>query len=221
MRVLSEKDLKLAPTSIELLKQLPHHPVFKYFALWYVVYFHLKLVFTSYSAWKLLDPPRSKIASVRGWLMLPNSLTFRSILMLVATFVFANQQPLDARMPLVWLQAHMDVVTSKNRDVVHDFETDPVDAFVEGDVRSRTLPPNPSDLVQFLKARGTTLGADNGIGVAAALAVLEDPSAVHGPLETLFTADEEDDFFGVDNLGPAPFLQAKILLNLDSEQECV
>jgi di/tripeptidase len=75
--------------------------------------------------------------------------------------------------------------------------------------------------LQWLKARGTTLGADNGIGVAAAFAVLEDPAAVHGPLECLFTADEEDDFFGVENLPPAPFLRSSILLNLDSEQEHV
>eukprot|EP00698_Gefionella_okellyi_P008606 TRINITY_DN2139_c0_g2_i6.p3 TRINITY_DN2139_c0_g2~~TRINITY_DN2139_c0_g2_i6.p3 ORF type:complete len:124 (-),score=17.67 TRINITY_DN2139_c0_g2_i6:47-418(-) len=73
----------------------------------------------------------------------------------------------------VCLQAHIDVVCSKNKEVAHNFETDPVDAYIDG---------------EWLAARGTTLGADDGIGVAAALALLEDTNAVHGPLEALFTS---------------------------------
>ena len=76
----------------------------------------------------------------------------------------------------VILQAHMDMVPQKNNDTVHDFETDPIQTYIDGD---------------WVKAKGTTLGGDNGIGVAAIMAVMEDKTLVHGPLEALITADEE------------------------------
>ena len=76
----------------------------------------------------------------------------------------------------VILQGHMDMVPQKNADTVHNFETDPIETWVDG---------------EWLKAKGTTLGADNGLGVAMALSVLEDPSVKHGPLEVLVTYDEE------------------------------
>jgi len=74
------------------------------------------------------------------------------------------------------LQAHLDMVPQKNSDVDHDFEKDPIQAYVDG---------------EWVTAKGTTLGADNGIGVAAALAVLDSKDIKHGPIEALFTIDEE------------------------------
>lgn len=105
--------------------------------------------------------------------------------------------------PGVVLQAHLDMVCEKNSDVVHDFSKDPIEAYLDGD---------------WVKARGTTLGADNGIGVAACLAVLEDQSLVHGPLECLFTVDEETGLTGAFKL-KKDLLKGRLLLNLDSEEE--
>ena len=78
--------------------------------------------------------------------------------------------------PGVVLQAHMDMVCEKNADTVHDFDKDPIKPYIDG---------------EWVKAKGTTLGADDGIGIAAALAVLTDENIQHGPLESLFTVDEE------------------------------
>ncbi|MDF0591922.1 aminoacyl-histidine dipeptidase [Candidatus Methanocrinis natronophilus] len=103
--------------------------------------------------------------------------------------------------PGVLLQAHLDMVCEKNRDTDHDFLTDPIDVIVEGG---------------FVSAVGTTLGADNGIGVAAALAVLEDSEAVHGPLELLFTVDEEDGMSGAKGLEVGQ-ISAKMMINLDTD----
>lgn len=103
----------------------------------------------------------------------------------------------------VILQAHMDMVPQKNNDTVHDFEKDPIETYVEG---------------EWLKAKGTTLGADNGLGVAAIMAVLEDDTLKHGPLEALITKDEETGMFGAFGLKPGT-LNGEILLNLDSEDE--
>lgn len=105
--------------------------------------------------------------------------------------------------PGVVLQAHMDMVAEKNNDVKHDFLKDPIDTYVDGD---------------WVKARGTTLGADNGIGLAAGLAALIDPDLVHGPLECLFTINEEIGLEGAQNLGEG-MIDGKILLNLDSEDD--
>ena len=103
----------------------------------------------------------------------------------------------------VILQAHLDMVPQKNNDKEFDFTKDPIDAYVDG---------------EWVTADGTTLGADNGIGVAAILAVLEDDTLVHGPLEALFTATEETGMDGAFGLQPG-VLQGEILLNLDSETE--
>lgn len=105
--------------------------------------------------------------------------------------------------PTVILQAHMDMVAEKNNDVKHDFLKDPIDTYIDGD---------------WVKARGTTLGADNGIGMAACLAALIDPDLVHGPLECLFTVNEEIGLEGAINLGP-DMITGKILINLDSEDD--
>ncbi|MFZ4456981.1 MAG: aminoacyl-histidine dipeptidase [Bacteroidales bacterium] len=106
-------------------------------------------------------------------------------------------------MPKVALQSHIDMVCEKNNDVEHNFETDPIKTKVDG---------------EWLKAQGTTLGADNGIGVAAQLAVLASTDIPHGALECLFTVDEETGLTGAFGLKP-DFLTSKILLNLDSEDE--
>lgn len=103
----------------------------------------------------------------------------------------------------VVLQAHLDMVPQKNNDKVFDFENDPIDAYVDGD---------------WVTADGTTLGADNGIGAAAILAVLEDDTLRHGPLEALFTATEETGMDGAFGL-KGGLLKGDILLNLDSETE--
>lgn len=105
--------------------------------------------------------------------------------------------------PGVVLQVHLDMVCEKNSDVKHDFTRDEIKAYLEGD---------------WVKARGTTLGADNGIGIAACLAVLEDRTLVHGPVECLFTVDEETGLTGAFKL-KRDLLKGKLLLNLDSEDE--
>lgn len=99
------------------------------------------------------------------------------------------------------LQAHMDMVPQKAPDSKHNFETDPIETWIDG---------------TWVKTKGTTLGADNGLGVAAIMAVMEDKDLVHGPIEGLITADEETGMFGANDL-PADELQGDILLNLDSE----
>lgn len=103
----------------------------------------------------------------------------------------------------VILQAHMDMVPQKNNDTVHDFTKDPIETYVDGD---------------WVKAKGTTLGADNGLGVAAAMAVLEARDLKHGPLEVLITKDEETGMYGAFGLKEGT-LKGDILLNLDSEDE--
>ncbi len=101
------------------------------------------------------------------------------------------------------LQAHLDMVPQKNNDKKHDFEKDPITTVIDGD---------------WVKADGTTLGSDNGIGVAAAMAVLASKKLRHGPLEALFTIDEETGMTGVFGLKKG-LLKGDILLNLDSEDE--
>ncbi len=105
--------------------------------------------------------------------------------------------------PGVILQAHLDMVPQKNGGTSHDFENDPIESVVDG---------------AWVRARGTTLGADNGIGVAAAMAVIESGSLRHGPLEALFTCEEETGMAGALGLKPG-LLKGGILLNLDSEDE--
>ena len=101
------------------------------------------------------------------------------------------------------LQSHMDMVCDKRPTVEHDFTKDPIRPYVDG---------------EWLKAEGTTLGADNGVGVAAAMAVLADKTLKHGPVNCLFTIDEETGLTGAEALSPE-LLQGDILVNLDSEDE--
>jgi dipeptidase D len=111
--------------------------------------------------------------------------------------------PGKERVKSIALQGHLDMVCEKNKETVHNFLKDPIELVRKGN---------------FLMANGTTLGADNGIAVATNLAIMEDRSLVHGPLEFLFTIDEETGLTGASNLG-ADFVASKILMNLDSEEE--
>ena len=99
------------------------------------------------------------------------------------------------------LQAHMDMVPQKTPESTHNFETDPIQPWIDG---------------EWVKAKGTTLGADNGLGVAAIMAIMEDKTLKHGPINALITADEETGMFGANAL-PEGELEGDILLNLDSE----
>ena len=99
------------------------------------------------------------------------------------------------------MQAHMDMVPQKSPEIEHDFVNDPIQTYIEDG---------------WVKAKGTTLGADNGLGVAAIMAVMEDKTLKHGPVEALITADEETGLYGANNL-PEGELHGDILLNLDSE----
>ena len=103
----------------------------------------------------------------------------------------------------VILQGHVDMVPQKNADTVHDFEKDPIQTWIDG---------------EWVKAKGTTLGADNGLGLAMAMAVLESSDLKHGPIELLCTIDEETGMTGAMALKPG-VLQGEILINLDSETE--
>ncbi len=105
--------------------------------------------------------------------------------------------------PTAVLQSHIDMVCEKNSDTYHDFENDPIIPRRDG---------------EWIKATGTTLGADDGIGIATQLAILEAANIEHGPLEMLFTIDEETGLTGAKGLKPG-FLKGKVLLNLDSEDE--
>jgi len=103
----------------------------------------------------------------------------------------------------VIMQGHMDMVPQKNSDVDHDFEKDPIQTWIDG---------------EWVKAKGTTLGADNGIGVALALSVLESKDIEHGPVEVLVTIDEETGMTGANALA-AKVLKGDLLINCDSEAE--
>lgn len=105
--------------------------------------------------------------------------------------------------PTVVLQGHMDMVCEKNKDKIFDFDNDPIDLLKEDG---------------WITADGTTLGSDNGIGLAAALAVITDTDVIHGPIEILSTVDEETGLTGANNLEPG-FITGKIMLNMDSEED--
>lgn len=103
----------------------------------------------------------------------------------------------------VIMQAHMDMVPQKVKESKHNFETDPIETYIDGD---------------WVKAKGTTLGSDDGMGVAAIMAVMESKELKHGPIEALITADEETGMYGANGL-KAGILKGDILLNLDTETE--
>ena len=104
---------------------------------------------------------------------------------------------------MVCLQSHVDMVCEKNSSTKHNFDNDPIQAIIDGN---------------WVKAEGTTLGSDNGIGIAAQLAILENKEIKHGPVECLFTVDEEMGLKGAFNI-QSQFFGSKVLINLDSEDE--
>ena len=103
----------------------------------------------------------------------------------------------------VTLQGHMDMVPQKTKESTHNFETDPIQTYIDG---------------EWVKAKGTTLGADDGMAVATIMAIMEDDSLKHGPIEGFITADEETTMHGVNHMKP-DVIQGDILLNLDNETE--
>ena len=105
--------------------------------------------------------------------------------------------------PMALLQGHLDMVCEKNESTAHNFDADPIKVLRDGD---------------WLKADGTTLGSDNGVGVAAALAVMESKDIAHGPLEFVFTIDEETGLTGAAEF-PGGLLKSKYFLNLDNEEK--
>lgn len=107
------------------------------------------------------------------------------------------------KLPGVCLQVHMDMVCQKNDGVEIDFKTQGITPYIDGD---------------YIKAKGTSLGADDGIGIAIVLAILEDKTLIHPPLEVLVTRDEEVGLFGANAL-ESNLLQSKYLINVDSEEE--
>src|SRR5690606_48311 len=111
--------------------------------------------------------------------------------------------PGKEKLPTLILQSHVDMVCEKNSDVEHDFDNDPIETIIDGD---------------WVKAKGTTLGADNGIGVAAELAILAADDISHGKIEALFTVDEETGLTGANSLEKG-FLTGNLLINLDTEEE--
>ncbi len=113
-----------------------------------------------------------------------------------------NASPGHEHAEPVVLQSHLDMVCEKNSDKEFDFDTDPIQLKIDG---------------EWLKADGTTLGADNGIGVATTLAIFEDANVVHGPLEGLFTVDEERGLNGAMSVS-SDWLKARTMINLDSEE---
>ncbi len=149
--------------------------------------------------------PSKKEEKIIGWLIdfaKKNNLDYRRDR--VGNVVLSKPaSPGYEKKKMLVLQGHVDMVCEKNADVTHDFDKDPIQPFIDGD---------------WVKAKGTTLGADNGIGMAFQLAILEDKDLEHGPLECLFTVDEETGLTGAFGLEPG-FLKGRMLLNLDSEDD--
>lgn len=105
--------------------------------------------------------------------------------------------------PMITLQSHMDMVCEKNAGVEHDFDKDPIQSWVDG---------------EWLRAKGTTLGADDGIGCAMEIALLRSTDIPHAPLECVFTRDEETGLTGAEKM-PSDFIQGRMMINLDNEEE--
>jgi dipeptidase D len=141
------------------------------------------------------------IEFIKGWALAHNfaiaqDKTGNLVVRKPATPGMENRKP-------ICIQGHVDMVCEKNRDVEFDFDNDPIQPYIDGD---------------WVKARGTTLGADNGIGVAMGMALMTDPSIKHPPIELLCTLDEETGLTGAITLA-TDILQCKILINLDSEED--
>ena len=164
-----------------------------------------RLVWTHFDAIRQVPRPskhEERIAEhVAGWGTSRGFVTIRDAVGNVLVKVPAT--PGHEKAQTVVLQGHLDMVPEKNSDVAFDFERDAIQVRVVGD---------------YVYATGTTLGADNGVGVATAMAVAEDPKVVHGPLELLFTIDEETGLTGAMQLDPK-LLTGRTMINLDTEED--
>lgn len=157
-----------------------------------------------YSLTQIPRPSKHEMAAVDFVVKFGKSLNLETIVDEVGNVIIRKPaSPGMENKKGIILQGHLDMVPQKNSDKQHDFEKDPIETLVDG---------------EWVTANGTTLGADNGIGVAATMAVLEDKTLVHGPIEALFTIDEETGMTGAFNLKPN-VLKGDILMNLDSEDE--
>eukprot|EP00124_Ichthyophonus_hoferi_P000197 Ihof_evm4s7 gene=Ihof_evmTU4s7 len=182
----------LTPPYLELLKQLPTGQA----SLW------------KYFAFCLQTPrPSGHLDLIKGKLTeVAAKLGFESEQDATGNIVIRKPAgPGYEKAPTICLQCHMDMVASKNEGVAHEFTTDPIQAHVDG---------------EWLKADNTTLGADDGIGMATCLSLLEETKPLP-PLELLFTVEEETDMSGAMGLAPYPFLKANTMFNVDNEDEHV
>ena len=161
---------------------------------------HFDQILTSYRPSKGEERMRNYVASVADNSGLPYKIDATGNIV-----VSKPASPGRENATITILQSHLDMVLEKNSDVDFDFSTDPIQPRRDG---------------EYLNATGTTLGSDNGIGMAAMLALMESTDVAHGPLELLFTVDEETGLIGVNKL-PADFIKGSILLNVDSEDEGV
>jgi dipeptidase D len=164
-----------------------------------------KEVWKHFYALTQIPRPSTKEAAVRDYVL---SVAKRAGLEAVQdkagnTVIRKPGRPGRENAPMTLLQGHLDMVCEKNEGTPHNFDTDPIQVKREGD---------------WLKAEGTTLGADNGVGVSAALAVMESTDIAHGPLEFVFTIDEETGLTGAAEF-PAGMLHSKYFLNLDNEEK--
>ncbi|HPB06073.1 MAG TPA: M20/M25/M40 family metallo-hydrolase, partial [Prolixibacteraceae bacterium] len=157
-----------------------------------------------YSLTQIPRPSKNELKAARFVCDFGKKLGFQSMVDAVGNVIISKPAtPGCEKKKGVILQAHIDMVPQKNNNVSFDFDTDAIDAYVDG---------------EWVTARDTTLGADNGIGVAAALAVLQSDTIKHGPLEILITIDEETGMTGAVGLEKG-LLKGDILINLDTEND--
>jgi dipeptidase D len=163
-----------------------------------------KEVWKHFDALTRIPRPSTKEAAAREYVLaLARRLKLETVQDKIGNLVVRKPaRPGRERAPMALLQGHLDMVCEKNEGTPHNFDTDPIEVERDGD---------------WLKARATTLGADNGVGVSAALAVMESDHIAHGPLEFVFTMDEETGLTGAAEF-PGGILQSKYFLNLDNEE---
>jgi dipeptidase D len=164
-----------------------------------------KPIWTHFAALAAIPRASMKEAAARNYVLAHASrLGLKSVQDQAGNIVIQKPaRPGREQAPIALLQGHLDMVCEKNEGTAHNFDTDPIRVLRDGD---------------WLKADGTTLGSDNGVGVAAALAVMESKDIAHGPLEFVFTVDEESGLTGAGQF-PGGLLKSKYFLNLDNEEK--
>jgi dipeptidase D len=164
-----------------------------------------KVIWKHFAALTQIPRASKKEAAARNYVLkLADQLGLKSAQDDVGNVVISKPaRPGREKAPMALLQGHLDMVCEKNEGTAHNFDTDPIEVFRDGD---------------WLRAKGTTLGSDNGIGVAASLAVMESKDIAHGPLEFVFTIDEETGLTGAAEF-PGGLLKSRYFLNLDNEEK--